>query len=319
MLRRDFLASSLAMGLPGAALAQAWPAKPVRFIVPYIPGSAPDVLARTLAERLGGPLGQSLVIENRPGAGGNIGTEMVAKAPPDGYTIGLATSAIATNPWLYRKIGFDPLTDFTLLNLTTVMPHVLVVHTDTPIKTTAELVRTLKDAPGKHNYASGGNGSGAHFAGELFKSGAGVDIVHVPFKGAPDIINSVLSKTTLCGFPTLATAVPHIRGGRLRALGVTGTRRNHAIPDVPSIADTVPGFDYISWFGLFGPARMPAEVVQRIDAEIARALQDNAFRERLQADGSEARNLGSAEFSAFFKADYPRVRRMVELSGARVD
>ena len=162
MKRRTLLKAIAAVAaLPGAARAQAWPSKSIRFIVPYIPGSAPDVLARTLTERLGSGLGQSLVIENRPGAGGNIGTEMIAKAPADGYTIGLGTSAITTNPWLYRKVAYDPVADFAAINLCIAMPHLLVVSADSTVKTVAELVRMFKDAPGKFNYASGGNGSGA--------------------------------------------------------------------------------------------------------------------------------------------------------------
>jgi tripartite-type tricarboxylate transporter receptor subunit TctC len=319
MLRRDFIAAALALGLPAAGRAQVYPAKPIRFIVPYLPGSAPDVLARIMAERLGAALGQSLVVENRAGAGGNIGTEMVARAPADGYTIGLATSAVSTNPWLYRKIAYDPQTDFTFLNLSTAMPHLLVVAPDAPARTVGELVRLFQDAPGRHHYASGGNGSGAHLAAELFKTLAGVDVVHVPYKGAPDIITAVVGRQTLCGFPTLATAVPHVKAGKLRALGVTGSKRNHALPEVPTIGDTVGGYDMASWFGIFGPARMPAEAVARIDAEARKALSDPAFRDRVQADGTEVVNLGAADFASFFKADSQKSRRLVEASGARLD
>ncbi|MBL8384571.1 MAG: tripartite tricarboxylate transporter substrate binding protein [Burkholderiales bacterium] len=319
LLQAALAAAALPAAFPAIVRAQAWPARPIRFIVPYIPGSAPDVLARTLAERLTTALGQTIVIENRGGAGGNIGTELIAKAPADGYTIGLATSAVSTNPWLYRKVGYDPLTDFTYVNMSTAMPHLLVVAADAPQRSTADLVRALKEAPGKLNYASGGNGSGAHLAGELFKGLAAVDAVHVPFKGAPDIVNSVISKTTNFGFPTLVTAVPLVRAGRLRALAVTGTRRNHALPEVPAVADAVPGYELMSWFGIIGPAGMPAEAVRRLDAELTRALAEPAFRDRLQADGSEVVNLGSTDFAARFKADYPKSRRMVELSGAKLD
>ena len=320
MHRRRLLQATLAAAaVPRLARAQAWPQKSIRFIVPYIPGSAPDVLARTLAERLTTALGQSLVIENRGGAGGNIGTELIAKAAPDGYTIGLGTSAIVTNPWLYRKVGYDPLTDFVAINQSVAMPHLLVTAADSPVKTVADLVRLFKDAPGKYNYASGGNGSGAHLAAELFKSMAGVDVLHVPYKGAPEIVTSVISKSALCGFPTLATAVPQVRGGRLRAIAVTGSKRNHALPDVPCIGETLAGFDFASWFGLIGPAKMPTEVVRRIDAETQKAFQDPAFRDKVQADGTEVVNLGHVEFATFMKTDFAKARRVVELSGARVD
>lgn len=320
MQRRTFVAAGGALSLsPALVRAQAWPAKSIRFIVPYIPGSAPDVLARTMSERLGSALGQSLVIENRPGAGSNIGNELIAKAAPDGYVIGLATSAMVTNPWLYRKVAYDPVADFVGINLCVAMPHMLVVAADAPVKNVADLIRMLKEGPGKYNYASGGNGSGAHLAAELFKSMASLDVVHVPYKGAPEVITSVIGKSALCGFPTLATATPHIKGGRLRALGVTGSKRNHAFPDVPPIGDTVPGFDFGSWFGLIAPARTPVEVVRRIDAEAQKALSDPAFRDKIQADGTEVVNMGHAEFATFIRNDLAKLKRVVEVSGARVD
>ena len=320
MQRRTFAVVGGALALSPALLrAQAWPAKSIRFIVPYIPGSAPDVLARTISERLTTGLGQSLVVENRPGAGSNIGNEIIAKAAPDGYAIGLATSAMVTNPWLYRKVAYDPVADFVGINLSVAMPHLLVVAADSPVKTVADLIRLFKEGPGKYNYASGGNGSGAHLAAELFKTLAGVDVVHVPYKGAPEVITSVISKAAICGFPTLATAVPHVKGGRLRALGVTGTRRNHALPDVPPIGDTVAGFDFGSWFGLMAPAKTPIEVIRRIDAEIQKAFGDPAFRDKVQADGTEVVNMGHSEFAPFIRNDVAKMKRVVELSGARVD
>ena len=320
MQRRTFVAACGALTLsPTLVRAQAWPAKSIRFIVPYIPGSAPDVLARTMSERLGSALGQPLVIENRPGAGSNIGNEIIAKAPPDGYAIGLATSAMVTNPWLYRKVAYDPVADFAPINLSVAMPHILVVTADSPVKTVADLIRLFKEGPGKYSYASGGNGSGAHLAAELFKSMTSVDVVHVPYKGAPEIITSVLGKSTICGFPTLATATPLIKGGRLRALGVTGSKRNHAFPDVPPIGDTVTGFDFTSWFGLIAPAKTPIEVIRRIDGETQKALNDPAFRDKIQADGTEVVNMGHAEFAPFIKNDLAKLKRVVESSGARVD
>ena len=327
MQRREFLtrsarlasAATAALLAPSVARAQAWPSKQIRFVVPYIPGSAPDVIARNLAERLGPGLGQSLVIENRPGAGGNIGTELIAKAPADGYTIGLATSAMTTNPWLYRKVAYDPVADFATINLSISMPHLLVVSADAPVKTVADLVRMFKDAPGKFNYASGGNGSGAHLAAELFKASAGVDLVHVPYKGAPEIITSVIGKSAVCGFPTFATALPHVKGGRLRAIAVTGAKRNHALPEVPAIGETLGGYEMASWFGLIAPAKTPLEVVRRIDAETQKAFADAAFRDKVQADGSEVVSMGHAEFAAFMKTDLAKLKRVVELSGARVD
>ena len=320
MHRRQFVAACGALALnPKLVNAQAWPNKPIRFVVPYIPGSAPDVLARSISERLSSALGQSLVIENRPGAGSNIGNEAIAKASADGYTIGLGTSAMTTNPSLYRKVNYEPVADFVGINLCVTMPHLLVVAADSPIKNVADLIRLFKEGPGKYNYASGGNGSGAHLAAELFKTLANVDVVHVPYKGAPEIITSVISKAAVCGFPTLSTAVPLVKSGRLRALGVTGTKRNHALPEVPSIGDTVAGFDYGSWFGLIAPAKTPSEVVQRLDAELQKAFADKVFRDKVQADGTEVVSMGHAEFTTFIRNDMVKMKRIVEMSGARID
>lgn len=323
MRRRTVLRAggvTLAGGLVGVgALAQAWPTKPIRFIVPYIPGSAPDVLARVMSERLGGAIGQPLVIENRPGAGGNVGTEQIVKAAPDGYAMGLATSATTTNPWLYRKVNYDPVADFAAINLCIAMPHCLVVSPDAPYRNTAELIKALKDEPGKFSYASGGNGSGAHLSGELFKASAGVDAVHIPYKGAPEIISAVIGKSVQFGFPTLGTAFPQIKAGRLRAIAVTGNRRNHALSDVPTVAETVAGYEVIPWFGLVAPARTPIEMIRRLDTEAQKALNESAFRDRIQADGSEVVNMGHQEFAAYIKTDLQRWKRVVEISGARVD
>ena len=321
MKRRAFVSAAVgACAVPAIARAQApWPARPIRFIVPYIPGSAPDTIARQLAERLGPAIGQTVVIENRGGAGGNIGTEMIAKSSADGYTIGLATSAMVTNPWLYSKAGYDPINDFTPIHLSISMPHLLVVPAEAPVRTVSELVKLAREAPGRYNYASGGNGSGAHLAAELFKSAAGVDIVYVPYKGAPEIITSVISGSTLCGFPTLATAVPQVKAGRLRALGVTGMTRNHAVPDVPPISETVAGYQLVSWFGVVGPAKMPGEIAARIEAALLRSLSEPQVRDRVQSDGAEAVNQGQQAFAEVIRTDFARMKRTVEIARARVD
>lgn len=322
MFRRDFIANGAALaglGVLPAAWAQSWPTRPIKLIVPFIPGSAPDVFARGLAERLTQALGQPVVIDNRGGAGGNIGLEALAKSAPDGYTIGLGTSSLSINPALYRKVAYDPINDFTPLNLTYALPHALVVQADSPLKTVADLIRLLKAEPGKHNYASGGNGSGAHLCAELFKAMAGVDAVHVPYRGAPEIITSVMGGSTLFGFPTLSTAVSVVRGGKLRALGVTGPKRNSAMPGVPSVSESVPGFEVVSWFGLLAPAKFPVDMGRRIDQEIQKALADTAFREKVQADGTEIVGLGFAGFPDYLRQDLQKWKRAVDLSGAKID
>jgi len=322
MKRRQFLtATALATtGVPWA-LAQnaAWPQKPIKLIVPYIAGSAPDMLARAMAERLGPALGQAMVIDNRPGAGGNIGFDAIAKAPADGYTLGLATSSLGINPFLFRKVPFEVPQDFSLLNLTYGMSHALIVNADSPIKTVGELIRKLKAEPGKHNYSSGGSGTGAHLCAELFKSMAGVEAMHVPYKGAPEIITSVMGGDILFGFPTLATVIPLAKSGKLRVLGVTSEKRNPALPEVPAISEMVPEFDVVSWFGLVGPVRIPPEVVRRIDQEMARITSDNVFKSNMQSKGADVIGLNNPAFNAFFKKDMQRWKRAVEASGAQVD
>ena len=322
MLRRNLLRRALILAaLPSGnrAWAQTYPSKPIKLIVPAIAGSAPDVIARIIGQVLAAALGQAVVIDNKPGAASNVGLDAIAKSAPDGYTIGLGTSAMATNPWLYRKVSYDPVNDFTPVNLTFAMPHALIVQADSPVKSVSDLVRMLKSDPGKYNYASGGNGSGAHLCAELFKSMSATDVVHVPFRGAPEIVTAVIGGSVLFGFPTLSTAVPLVKSGKVRALGVSGSRRNFALPEVPPIADAIPGLEFLSWFGIVGPAKMPAEVVRRMDQEILKALSDAAFRDKVQADGTEIIGLGHLEFAAYLRNDLQKWKRVVELSGAKVD
>ncbi len=322
MWRRDFLRSGAALAVLPASTplwAQAYPGKPLRMVVPFIAGSAPDAIARSLSERLAAALGQPVVVENRGGAGGNIGFEAIARSAPDGYTLGLGTSSLSINPSLYSKVPYDPVADFVPVNLTFAMPHALVVQADSPLKTVADLVAQLKASPGKLNYASGGNGSGAHLCAEIFKAMSGTDAVHVPYRGAPEIVTAVMGSQAQFGFPTLSTVVPLVRTGKLRALGVTGSRRNAALPDVPSVGDTVKGFEVVSWFGVVVPAKTPIEVVQRVDQEVRKLLADAAFRERIQADGTEIVGMGHAEFGPYLRNDLQKWKQAVALSGARVD
>ena len=263
-----------------------YPTKPVKMIVPFQAGSAPDVLARAVSERLGAAIGQAIVIDNRPGAGGNIGADAAAKAPGDGYTLMLATISHASNPSLYRNVNYDPVKDFAPVSLIARVPGLLVVPADSPIKSVADLVAAARAKPGSLNYASGGNGSQAHFGGELFRQAANVEIVHVPYKGAPEILTSLLSNQTAFAFPTFTTALPQVQGGKLRALAVTSPTRNPKLPEVPTMKEAgVANYSVASWNALAAPAGTPPEVIARLNAAANAALASPAVQERLLAVG----------------------------------
>ncbi len=318
MRRRGVMAAAATL-LAAPALGQgAWPNRPVRLLVPFIPGSAPDVIARQLAERLAIALGQPVPIENRGGAGGNIGFEAGARSAPDGYTLMLATNSVVSNQALTRRpLGFDPLRDFAPVTVAFAMPHVLIVPPGGPASAAA-LIEGLRARPDQ-NYASGGNGSGAHLAAEMFKAQAGVQATHVPFRGAPDIVNNVMAGTVQFGFPTLSTAVELVKAGRLKALAVTSTTRNPALPDVPALAEVVPGFDLVSWFAILAPAGTPPAVIRRVDAALQEALADPAFRARTTADGSTIVAMGPEAFAGFLRSEQAKWAEAVRLSGAQVD
>ena len=297
-----------------------YPTKPVKMIVPFQAGSAPDVLARAVSERLGAAIGQAIVIDNRPGAGGNIGADAAAKAPGDGYTLMLATISHASNPSLYRNVNYDPVKDFAPVSLIARVPGLLVVPADSPIKSVADLVAAARAKPGSLNYASGGNGSQAHFGGELFRQAANVEIVHVPYKGAPEILTSLLSNQTAFAFPTFTTALPQVQGGKLRALAVTSPTRNPKLPEVPTMKEAMPnGFVLNAWFGIVAPAGVPAEIVNRLNGEIVKILRDPAVRERIGSDGTEVITSTPDEFASTIRADVALWADIVRKSGIRVE
>lgn len=311
-------AAVLALAAPAAAQ---YPTKPVKLVVPFIAGSAPDALARSVADRLGTRLGQPIVIENRGGAGGNVGAEYAAKQPADGYTLMLATSSHLANPLLYGKVGYDPVKDFVPVALLIRMPSLLVVSNDLPVKNVNELIALAKAKPGAMNYGSGGNGSQAHLAGAMFRASAGIDVVHVPYKGAPEIISSILSGSTQMGFPTFSTALPQVKAGKMKALAVTSPKRNALLPDVPTLLESMPnGFDLEAWFGIWAPVGTPADVVKRLNAEIGAVLADPEFRNKLAGDGSEVVAKGTAdEFDSYVKSENLKWAKVVKDSGARIE
>ncbi|MBI0539641.1 tripartite tricarboxylate transporter substrate binding protein, partial [Roseomonas sp. KE2513] len=254
---------------------------------------------------MGAALEQPVVIENRGGAGGSIGNEAAARAAPDGHTLLLGTNAMLILPQLHRRsLGYDPLRDFTPIAGLTALPHALVVPVGGPARV-AELVASLKARPGQP-YASGGNGSPAHLAAEMFRAKVGVDATHVPFRGAPEIVNSLLAGQLSFGFPTLSTVTEMVRAGRLQALGVTSSGRIRILPEVPAIAETLPGFDVVSWFALLGPAGLPPEIVRRVEQAALRALADKEVRARIEADGTNVLGTPAEEFVSFYRAEYQK-------------
>lgn len=323
-MRRRSLAAALAAGIgllfgASAALAQSYPARPVRFIVPFPPGGSADVLARTLAPRIAEGLGQTVVVENRPGAGTAIGAKATADAPPDGYTIMLGTvSSHAMNPGLNPKVGYDPVRDFSPVTLVASIPFALVVHPTMPTKSVRELIDLARANPGRLNYASAGSGTSNHLAGELFKSMGGIDMVHVPYKGSAPALNDLLAGQVNLMFDLVLTAAPHVRANSLRVLAVTGPKRSGVMPDVPTVRESgLPDYEVSAWFGVFGPAGVPAAIVSRLNTEIVRAVGHPEVRERLASQGADAVTSTPAEFAAYVRAEAARWADVVKRANIR--
>jgi tripartite-type tricarboxylate transporter receptor subunit TctC len=323
--RRGFLLAALAAAaglLPAASFAQAWPSKPLHLIVPYAPGGPVDLSARLLAPKLQEALGQPVVVENRPGAGGNIGAELVARSAPDGYT--LVMGAIAThaiNPALYPKLGYDPVRDFRHVALLVQVPNVLVVNNDVPARSVSQLVELLKKNPGQLDFASGSTGSTGHLAGELFKQMTGTYMVHIPYKGSSPAVTDLLAGRVQLMFDNLASALPNIKAGKVRALAVTTAKRSQFIPQLPTLAESgLPGFDLTTWWGVMAPAGTPDAVVDRLAGEINRAMELPDIKERFAAMGSEAPSARSPrEFTSFVEKELKIYSELVKRSGATID
>lgn len=318
------LVLTLAAPMPVAAQgpASAYPTKPIRFVVPFPPGGPLDITARAIGQKLTEAWGQPVVVDNRPGAGGSLGAELVAKAPADGYTLLMgAVSTHAINPHLYARVGYDPFRDFVPVALVAEVPNVLVVNPALPVNSVAELVALARAKPGYLNFGSGSTGSTGHLAGELFKSLAGVDMVHIPYKGAAPAMQDLLGGQVQLMFDNLASAAPQVKAGKLRALAVTTAQRSPAMPDLPTVNEAgVKGFDLSTWFGVFVPAGTPPEIVAKLNAGIVAALESKELRERLAAMGAEPRAGNTpAAFAAFVRAENAKYARVVKESGAKVD
>ena len=314
------LLSSAALLAAGTASAQQ---RPIRLIVPYAAGGPIDVTARVLAERVKDSLG-TVIIDNKPGAGGNIGADAVAKAAPDGLTIGIAATATnAVNPWLYARMPFNAATDFAPVTQMVRVPNVLVMNAETAqrlkINTLADLIAYGKANPGKLNYGSGGNGSAGHLAGEMFKQGAGIFAVHIPYNGGNPAQLALLSGQVDFNFDNLATAAPNIRSGKLKAIAVTTLKRSSALPDVPPVADTLKGFSIDTWWGLVAPAGTPPEVVAKLNQAFVAALNAPETKTRFASMLAEPVGNSPEQFGSFMKSELAKYEKVVKATGAKVD
>jgi len=322
-----FLSVLLGAGSALAQDAKDYPNKPIRFIVPYPPAGGTDIVARIIGDPLAAVLGQPIVIENRGGAGGNVGTDVAAKSAPDGYTVLFTLSSHTINPKLYEKLPFDVERDFVPISLAALVPQILVANPSMPANNITELIALAKREPGKLNYASVGTGSPAHIAGELFKLKAGIDIVHIPYKGGGPAVTDTLGGQVQLAFVSIPAALQYVKAGKLKALAVTSSQRSQALPELPTIAEagaSLPGqplknYEASSWFGLLAPAGTPADVVQRVQQATAQALAAPALKERLLSQGAIPSGMTSAEFGKFIGAETKKWAQVVKASGATVD
>ena len=302
------------------ASAQTYPAKPVRVLVGFPPGSAVDITARTVGARITDTLGQPFIVESRPGASSNIATEVAAKAPPDGYTLFLATIANTINATLYPKLPFDFVRDFAPLILTAATPNLLAVHPSLPVRSVAELIALAKKRPGQLNYASSGAGSSPHLSAELFKSMTGVKMTHIPYKGSPLAVADLVAGEVALMFSPTSTVLPHVQVGRLRALGISTSSRLASLPDLPTIAEAgLPGYETITWFGFVAPAGTPAPVIARLNSDILKVLQSTDVRRTFAAQGIEALGGTPEQFAAYIRDEIAKWAKVIRTAGMRID
>jgi tripartite-type tricarboxylate transporter receptor subunit TctC len=320
MKRRAAGLAMAALALLGSGLvqAQAWPDKPIKLVVPYPPGASTDALGRIIGQKVSAALGQPVVVDNRAGASGNIGTEAVAKSAPDGYTFGLGTDAThASNVHLMANPSFQPLRDFTPLALAALNPIVLVVHPSIPANNINELVAYVKANPTKGGYGTSGTGSPHHLSGELLKARTGGPFTHVPYKGGGPALNDVMGGQIPMLFASAITVIPHIQSGRVKAIAVTSAQRYEGLPNVPTFAETLVGFEMPSWLAFFGPANMPPPVARRLSEEIVKALQDPEVKAKLTASGMVVVAGGPAELAAMQRKDYELKGKLIREAGVK--
>jgi len=314
------IVSVVLAAMPPLATAQAYPAKPIRWISPWPAGGANDIFSRAIGQRIGESLGQQVLVDNRPGAAGTIGSDIAAKAPADGYTLVMGSSPThAIAPALYPALPYDPLRDFSAVTLVGSVPNVLVLHPSVPAKTVKEFIAVAKARPGKLNFASTGNGTSQHLSAELFKFMAGLDMVHIPYKGTAPALTELVAGQVDLAFENMPALIPHIQAGRLRALAVTTTKRSAVMPELPTIAEAaLPGYDASVWFGVFAPAGTPRPVIDRLHGEILKALQTQDLKSRMIAMGTEVSGMGPDDFSAYVRKEIPKWANLVKAAGVKV-
>ena len=320
--RLAVLGAALCLAAAATAQAQApgYPVKPVKLVVPYPPGGPTDIVARVVAQKLSEQTGQQFIVDNRAGAGGNPGAELVAHSAPDGYTLVVATTAHAINPSLFKNLGYRLLKDFAPVSQLTSGPLVIVAHPALPANNVAELIALAKAKPGELNFASSGNGQSTHLAAELFDSMAGVKMKHIPYKGSAPALTDVIAGQTQLMFDTMLSAMPHVKSGKLKALAVTSPKRSPVAPDLPTVAESgLPGYEAIAWNGLLAPAGTPPEVVARLNAELRKALALPEVKDKFEAQGFAASWNTPEAFGGFLQAEVDKWAKVVSASGATVD
>ena len=312
--------AAIALAASVAAQEPRYPSKPIKLVVGYPPGGATDIVARTIAARLQELLGQPVLVDNKPGATSNIGSELVAKSPPDGYTLLLGTIANATNMTAYKNPGYDTLRDFTPITQAMSAPSVLAVHPSMAVANLKELIELARRAPGKYTFASSGAGGSPHLAGELLKLRAGIDLVHIPYKGATQAMTDLLGGQVNMSFQTALSAIPHLQGGKLKVIAVAANKRMAQLPGVPTMAEAgLPDFEVSSWNGLLAPAKTPAEIIARLHENTVKVLTLADVREKFMAQGAEAVGSTPEEFRAYIRTEIDKWGRVIRASGARFD
>jgi tripartite-type tricarboxylate transporter receptor subunit TctC len=306
--------------LPCLAFAQAYPNKSVRIVVPFPPGGGTDVVARILAQKLSDSWGQQAVVENKPGASGTIGSDLVAKSAPDGYTLLLQGTQHAINLSLYKQLPYDTVKDFIPVAYVALAPFLLVVNADVPVKNVSELIAYIKSKPGGLDYGSSGPGGGAHLAGEMFKTAAGVQLTHIPYKGGNPALTDLLGGQIPMLFDPIPTSLKHVSGGRLRVLAITSAQRSAILPDIPTVSEAgVPGFEAVSWFGLYAPAGTPAAIVKKLNADVNKALVLPDVKERFAEMGAFSNVMSPEQFAQYLNVEIAKFAKAIKDSGAKVE